>query len=513
MALNTKSREELVIRTLLYKGNTSDMPADLRMSCATYLINKLRGNACKATIGDPTEHGIAMELARRIVDGKEDNMTSYSSLEMSGVPFFEGATIPDFTNFVTTKMPKCPPFSNTATFEATVDALVERSMGSSVIDVVQDALTKFNKDSKLAPFLNSISEATAAAGASDSRRVIGLPEGTKFAIDFWKSFVDETKTLKGYIGPFKHTGLGRPGDLVMVGGFTATFKTQLCTFLTAKTILDGKNVIYLSTEVSAPEMYARLALVVWNITYPSIQLPLMPQGASNIPAYTKAVELFEDRMKSGEIGRVTAINTASDDTIDALFGLASGISKKFQAETGRPASMLVIDYLGQILPPGTKSGNENEGMNKTIAKAKDLALQFNNSEGILVLTPWQVARYQYAEALKEAKGTPKAPGSGVPHYKDASVLSNAHEAERSADRVIGIFNQSDYDKSKATDKATELVLSDLKSRRSKRTHPVFVEVQHNYGIFTDLRDYTPNVPTNTDLLDKNPANVSFGEMQ
>lgn len=89
---------------------------------------------------------------------------------------------------------------------------------------------------------------------------------------------------------------------------------------------------------------------------------------------------------------------------------------------------VVIDYISLLgVDKDNKQKDNNENLNFIIKQLKQLCIKFNNSQGLRMLSPFQVNRAGLAEADKNG---------GV---YNTSALSNAHEAERSADVVVSLY--------------------------------------------------------------------------
>ena len=98
----------------------------------------------------------------------------------------------------------------------------------------------------------------------------------------------------------------------------------------------------------------------------------------------------------------------------------------------RKVEFCCIDYislLGVEAEIRSKDGNEN--LNSIIKRLKNVCLNFNNGQGLRMLSPFQVNRTGFLEASKN---------DGL---YNSTHLSNAHEAERSSDVIISIFMSED----------------------------------------------------------------------
>ncbi len=97
-------------------------------------------------------------------------------------------------------------------------------------------------------------------------------------------------------------------------------------------------------------------------------------------------------------------------------------------EYDKNLEFVVIDYISLLgVEKDNKQKDNNENLNYIIKQLKQLCLKFNNGQGLRMLSPFQVNRAGLAEADKNG---------GI---YNTSALSNAHEAERSADVVISLY--------------------------------------------------------------------------
>lgn len=105
------------------------------------------------------------------------------------------------------------------------------------------------------------------------------------------------------------------------------------------------------------------------------------------------------------------------------------------AERGKTLDFVVIDYVGlMVQDKNERYGDYNIDLNNIIKKLKNLCINFNNGRGMRIITPFQVNREGWKEAVKN---------DGV--YK-LTALSNANEAERAADHVIALFMNEEMKK-------------------------------------------------------------------
>jgi hypothetical protein len=116
---------------------------------------------------------------------------------------------------------------------------------------------------------------------------------------------------------------------------------------------------------------------------------------------------------------------------------------------------VIIDYISLMgIDKNERNNDYNQNLNTIIKRLKRLCLTFNNGKGIRMLSPFQTNREGYRKA-KENEG-----------QYDATALSNAHEAERSADVIISIFAGENERKSGM------LKICNLKNRRDSLFEPL-----------------------------------------
>ena len=98
------------------------------------------------------------------------------------------------------------------------------------------------------------------------------------------------------------------------------------------------------------------------------------------------------------------------------------------AQEGRKLEFAVVDYLALLdVEKEYRSKDKTENLTHIIQGAKRLCLTFNGGQGLRMLSPWQISRQGYNDALKNG---------GV---YEGFHLANAAECERSADVIIATF--------------------------------------------------------------------------
>jgi replicative DNA helicase len=108
-------------------------------------------------------------------------------------------------------------------------------------------------------------------------------------------------------------------------------------------------------------------------------------------------------------------------------------------EMQKKLDYVIVDYLGLMIQDREERyGDWNVDLNGIIKRMKNLALTFNSGKGTRIISPFQINREGWKEAVKN---------DGV--YQ-LTALSNAHEAERSADQIIALFTDNEKKKAGTT---------------------------------------------------------------
>lgn len=285
-------------------------------------------------------------------------------------------------------------------------------------------------------------------------------------------------------------GLGR-GQLMLVGAFTEHGKTTFSLNMAYQAIICGFNTAYISLEMSHDEIkekmytlhtcnpifkekYKHLRGSVGKVDINGVTFGTL--GAPEEELYLKAVE----DLGEGENDRYghfyiwqpeSTITTISDIEFKLL-----DIQQQFKAND-RDLDFVVIDYLSLLgIDRTDKTNDHNQDLNNTIKATKRLCLTFNNGKGVALLSPFQISRGAFKEASKnEGK-------------YDSTALSNAHEAERSADIVITLWVDEEMRNSGVTK------IQNLKNRRNRHFPATTANVNKLSGFITDHMNISDTDP-------------------
>jgi len=266
--------------------------------------------------------------------------------------------------------------------------------------------------------------------------------------EYQKSKTDHGVTLSMYSFLDKMDSITRglkPGELMLVAGFVKHGKTILATNLAYNGIVQGLNGMFVSLEMSFEEM--RRSFYTLHTCNPYWL---------NIPKYKNLIGKIDiEKIIGGELselehefydtagkhfinqpdyGQLYMYQPIEDLTPSRLESLAYDYDSQLK-DQGKQLDFLVVDYVG--LMHGDKSGSDwNNELNEIIKKLKNLALGFDNGRKIRIISPFQINRTGYKEAEK-TEGMFKL-----------TALSNANEAERSADVVVTTYMTEEMKKAK-----------------------------------------------------------------
>jgi len=225
----------------------------------------------------------------------------------------------------------------------------------------------------------------------------------------------------------------RPGELMLILGYVGELKTTLALNYAYNTsIMYGWNSMYFSLEMK----YEQVRRILYSIhsTHDKFQTHMghnryvdyrrLRDGelTPNEEALLKDVAADFDDSQNQEYGRIIVERPSSDITVPEI-KLKAEIEHR-KAELG----LIIADHAGLIEnDKGRSVNNFGMSLNYVMKDLSQLALNFNDGEGIPVCTPFQANRQGWKEACKN---------NG--HYK-LDALSWANEAEKSSSLIIYSF--------------------------------------------------------------------------
>lgn len=275
------------------------------------------------------------------------------------------------------------------------------------------------------------------------------------AADVWDQYL---KRKKGFTPGVRsgfpdidtvHDGL-MPGELCLVLGYTAQFKSTFCiNWAYHAAVYYGKNVAIVPMEMSAKSLLGMLAVI--HCYHPSfeqkygvdinITSDAFRRGKLDARHEEVLQAALEDLQKNPDYGQIIYKEPQGSATVGDIFRWAERENKR------QPLDLLVVDYLAQLDPTqGGSSLRDSALANVVVREFKKGLMTFQQGRGLAGISPWQSSREGYKEAEKnQGQYTLRA-------------MSWANEAERSADFVYSVFVDA------ALKLAKELTWSNLKAR-------------------------------------------------
>lgn len=228
------------------------------------------------------------------------------------------------------------------------------------------------------------------------------------------------------------------GELCLIAAYVAQGKSTFVANMAYSGIMQGMNGLFIPLEMTFEEM--RDLMYVLHASWPNWkENPKYKHLAGKLSykkaryaEYNKEEEDFfnvvrEDFSTREEFGRLKIVQPTGPLTPASLELYALDYQAEL-AEKGKNLDFLIVDYVGLMNPDkDDRYGEYNIDLNNIIRKLKIFSLTFNNGRGLRTISPFQVNRDGWKEAVKN---------DGV--YK-LTALSSANEADRSSDLVISLY--------------------------------------------------------------------------
>ena len=230
----------------------------------------------------------------------------------------------------------------------------------------------------------------------------------------------------------------KPGELMLVAGYVKQGKTILTTNIAYNGIAQGLNGLFVSLEMNYQEMRDMFYVLhgcnpMWynNAKYKNlvgkIGYDKVTYGQLSGLEYEFFQNITKDFPSHKDFGELYLYQPTDALTPSKLEMLAYDYNTRLR-ENGKQLDFLVVDYVGRMTPDkNDRYGDYNIDLNSIIKRLKELALTFDDGRKLRVISPFQINRTGFKEAEKNEG-----------HYS-LTALSNANEAERSADLIISTY--------------------------------------------------------------------------
>lgn len=221
---------------------------------------------------------------------------------------------------------------------------------------------------------------------------------------------------------FTGGGIGL-GELWLPVAGTGVGKSMFCTNVAHAFMLQGKNVVYFTTETLFRQIRHRI--LIRHTMTPELQLDekiTSFQVKHNQMTEDQRVEwlkTIDDFSDNPEYGQLTVIQIADGTKMSTVE------AKLYRQHLIAPVDLCIIDS-ADMLSPEHRRTEELHNLNEVVNKCKSLAVSFDNQRGTRVLAPWQTSRRGQEEAQQTGRYTKRA-------------LSDTSMAEKRADLVLALL--------------------------------------------------------------------------
>lgn len=248
------------------------------------------------------------------------------------------------------------------------------------------------------------------------------------------------------------------GDLFIICAYVGQGKTTFAVNLAYNALMQGLNGMFISMEMTFNEMRDMFYVLhtsnvdwyldekykemVGKVSYENVMYGELSDKEEEF--FEFASDDFYQKDGFGSLYLHQPPETLTPSTLEMeVYDYASILEGQ-----GKKLDFLVVDYVGLMIQDKDKQYRDfNTDLNNIIKRLKNLAMTFNEGQGLRIITPFQANREGWKDAVKN---------DGV--FK-LTALSNANEAERASDQIISLFMSEDMKKSGLTK------ISCLKHRR------------------------------------------------
>jgi len=249
------------------------------------------------------------------------------------------------------------------------------------------------------------------------------------------------------------------GDLGLIGAYTSMGKSQLSVHWAYQAAMQGKNTYYATTETTRGQIINRM--LARHSRNPKFGLPdgldhkkirLGQLSEEQEKAFYMVLKDFRDNK---DYGKLFIAQLAGNTTVQSLEQQMMKEQREWNID------LCVVDYLNLLKPTRKRNSAVEEGNDK-LSEAKVLATSFNG-HGIAIISPWQMNREGYDEAL-------------ISQEFRIDRLAQTSEAEKSADWIISLYQDQE--------RKNEVYLKLLKTRDSAFGPKEKVSVDYRNAFFS-----------------------------
>lgn len=259
------------------------------------------------------------------------------------------------------------------------------------------------------------------------------------------------------------TGGFQRGELALVCAFTNAGKTMFtCQTAWHAAVKQGKNVFFASSETVRGTVRRRIIARHSRLSMFGYERGLNAKDirdGSLSPAEEEVLKaVVHDLDTNPNYGKIYIAQVPRGATLSYLEARMNRQAASWEVDLG------IVDYLA-LLKPDRVRGSEREEFNDILRGGKVFATSFNEGKGVPLISPWQIRRESYNEAIRTG-------------YYGLASLSDTSEAEKSSDQIISLFALPE-------NKGQEVTLQFLKMRDGEIPDPVILTTDFRNAYFTE----------------------------
>jgi replicative DNA helicase len=137
-----------------------------------------------------------------------------------------------------------------------------------------------------------------------------------------------------------------------------------------------------------------------------------------------------------------------------------------------PVDLVIIDYLALLRSDRRGISSPREELASIMKDAKVMAATFDDGRGVPIISPWQISREKYQEALRVG-------------YYGLDCMSDTSESEKTADIVVSMLGNAERD-----GRYGEVRAQILKNRDGEMGGSISLDVDYATGTLAEKRAAT-----------------------
>lgn len=281
-----------------------------------------------------------------------------------------------------------------------------------------------------------------------------------------KNAPEEAFGIKTGIEAIDKKGELKNSQLMLIAAYAKQGKTTFALNMAYRALIEGWNTMFVSLEQSLLEIRDKVYIMhtcnpKFKELYPHLKHvvgkldknrfsdgKLTPEEEELFDLASKdLVKTDNDIQEYGHFYDWQPKNVVT--TLDDIELKMREVQSLFKS-SNRDLDLVVIDHVTLLGINRTERTNDfRHDMNRILQMLKQVCLTFNGGRGIRILSPFQISRKCFEEAIKNGG------------KYDARAFSDYNEAERSADRAIALYVDDDMRK------AGQVKIWDILERRYK----------------------------------------------